>query len=155
MHIYALAPLPHRISSAGTISSRALLLFNKELMLQLLYHGKINTNLCLFFTVRAFLSLDHLFPGCLRLRKVYEERLLVFALLLPLVKTISQDDAALSFNHRILQVNHKMLKRSWSSSIVNKTVAEKGNAPCMSSLTAYSHCGSCWCCNASCLGHFP
>lgn len=48
-----------------------------------------------------------------------------------------------------------MLKLSWSSSIVNKTVVEKRHAPCMSSLTAYSHCGSCWCCSASCLGHFP
>lgn len=144
MHIYAFAPLPHRMSSAVAISSTALLLLrSKELMLQLLYHRKINTNLCFFFTIRAVQSLDCLFAGCLRLRKVYEVRLLVFALLLPLVKTISQDDAALSFNHWVLQANHKMLKHSWSSSIVNKTVVEKRNAPCMSSLTAYSHCGSC------------
>lgn len=125
VHIYALAPLPHRTSPAVAISSIVLLLLKrKKLILQLLCHRKIHTNLCLFFTIRAVLRLGYLFTGCLRLRKVYEERLLFFALLLPLVKTISQDDTALSFNHRVLQVNHKMLKHSWRSSIVNKTVVE-------------------------------
>lgn len=37
------------------------------------------------------------------LREVYEEGLFDFVLLLPLIKSISQDDAALPFHHGVLQ----------------------------------------------------
>lgn len=147
-------------------------------MLQLFYHRKLNTNLCqlrkglswrvrisltISWELRVVLSLEFVLTDCLRLREVYEKRLLLFVLPLPLIKTISQDDTALPFNHRVLQENDKMLKHTWARSILIKTKpawqqpegALGRYAPCRISLTAYSHCDSYWCCIASCLGHFP
>lgn len=160
---------PHRIFSAVAISSTALLLLKmKEPMLQLFYHRKLNANLCqvrrglgwrvrISFTIHwglgVVLSLEFVLTDCLRLREVYEERLLLIALLLPLIKTISQDDTALPFYHRVLQENDKTLKHTWKFWSKQSQQPRGGlgrYAPCRISLTACSHCDSYWCCIASC-----
>ncbi len=153
------------------------------MVLTIYCYGKPNTNLCqgrgglvwkaLFLWIFFIVSWGHgairiiclLLTRSLGLRKVNEERLLVFFLLLPLIKTISQDDTALSFDQGVLWGRRKivwqcvnMLAPRTQTAINQKkdSLDEqcfKEHAPCKIFSPIYSHFGSCWCCNASCLGH--